>query len=43
MGKGDQKSKRGKLYRGTFGKTRPSKRNKRRLIKKKVRQATAGS
>jgi 30S ribosomal protein S31 len=36
MGKGDQKSKRGKLYRGTFGKTRPSKRNKRRTLKMKA-------
>ncbi|HOJ14434.1 MAG TPA: 30S ribosomal protein THX [Deltaproteobacteria bacterium] len=23
MGKGDQRSKRGKIFRGTFGKTRP--------------------
>ena len=36
MGKGDQRSKRGKLYRGTFGKTRLSKRNKRRLAKAKA-------
>ncbi|MBN1550663.1 30S ribosomal protein THX [bacterium] len=25
MGKGDQRSKRGKIYRGSFGKTRPHK------------------
>ncbi len=25
MGKGDQKTRRGKLFRGTFGKTRPRK------------------
>jgi len=25
MGKGDQRSKRGKVFRGTFGKTRPKK------------------
>lgn len=25
MGKGDQRSKRGKIYRGTFGKRRPRK------------------
>jgi 30S ribosomal protein S31 len=25
MGKGDQRTRRGKLYRGSFGKTRPSK------------------
>ncbi len=36
MGKGDKRSKRGKLFRGTFGKTRISKRNKRRLQKAKV-------
>jgi ribosomal small subunit protein bTHX len=36
MGKGDQRSKRGKLYRGTFGKTRPSNRNKRRSGKAKT-------
>ncbi|MFH1350054.1 MAG: 30S ribosomal protein THX [Pseudomonadota bacterium] len=28
MGKGDQKSKRGKLFRGTFGKRRPKKKKK---------------
>ncbi len=28
MGKGDQKTRRGKLFSGTFGKTRPSKTNK---------------
>ncbi len=28
MGKGDQRSKRGKLYRGTFGKKRPRKKKK---------------
>ncbi len=25
MGKGDQRSRRGKIYRGSFGKTRPKK------------------
>ncbi len=25
MGKGDKRTKRGKIYRGTFGKTRPHK------------------
>ncbi|MBN2430883.1 MAG: 30S ribosomal protein THX [Acidobacteria bacterium] len=29
MGKGDQRSKRGKIYRGTFGRTRPKKRKPR--------------
>jgi len=28
MGKGDKRSKRGKLYRGTFGKKRPRKKKK---------------
>jgi len=26
MGKGDRKTKRGKIYKGTFGKSRPKKR-----------------
>ena len=28
MGKGDQRTKRGKIYRGTYGKTRPKKKNR---------------
>jgi len=28
MGKGDQRSKRGKIYRGTHGKSRPRKKKK---------------
>ena len=28
MGKGDKKTKRGKIFRGTFGKVRPKKQNK---------------
>lgn len=36
MGKGDQRSKKGKLYRGTHGKTRPKKAKK----GKKAKQAT---
>jgi 30S ribosomal protein S31 len=28
MGKGDQRTKRGKIWRGTYGKTRPSRRLK---------------
>jgi 30S ribosomal protein S31 len=35
MGKGDRKTKRGKIYRGSFGKTRPKK--KKKLKKKKKR------
>jgi 30S ribosomal protein S31 len=34
MGKGDRRSRRGKIYRGTYGKTRPKK--KRRTTKKAV-------
>jgi 30S ribosomal protein S31 len=30
MGKGDQRTRRGKLYRGTFGKTRPGKKKKKK-------------
>jgi 30S ribosomal protein S31 len=35
MGKGDQKTRRGKIYRGSFGKSRPkdSSKNKRRAVK----------
>lgn len=28
MGKGDQRSRRGKIYRGTFGKRRPKKKKR---------------
>lgn len=28
MGKGDQRSKKGKIYRGSYGKSRPRKRKK---------------
>lgn len=28
MGKGDQRTKRGKIYRGSYGKTRPHKKKK---------------
>ena len=30
MGKGDKRSKRGKIYRGTYGKSRPRKRKRSR-------------
>jgi 30S ribosomal protein S31 len=29
MGKGDQRTKRGKLYRGSYGKTRPRRKKRR--------------
>lgn len=32
MGKGDRRTKRGKIFRGTFGKTRPRKKKKNKLI-----------
>jgi 30S ribosomal protein S31 len=34
MGKGDIKTRRGKITRGTYGKTRPNPRNKKRTAKK---------
>jgi len=36
MGKGDQRSRRGKIFRGTYGKTRPKK--KRRPSQKSTAQ-----
>ncbi len=33
MGKGDKKTKRGKLYRGSYGKRRPHKKKKIKKIK----------
>ena len=30
MGKGDKRSRRGKIYRGTYGKRRPRRRNKKK-------------
>ena len=38
MGKGDRRTKRGKTYRGTHGKTRPA--NLKRAIAAKAAQAT---
>jgi 30S ribosomal protein S31 len=38
MGKGDKRTRRGKLYRGTFGATRPKPSKKRK--RKKLRAAT---
>ncbi|HDI78693.1 MAG TPA: 30S ribosomal protein THX [Desulfobacteraceae bacterium] len=32
MGKGDQRSRRGKLFRGTFGKRRPKKKKKKKRV-----------
>lgn len=40
MGKGDRKSRRGKIYRGSFGKTRPK--DPQKLAKKKAAAAKPG-
>lgn len=34
MGKGDKKTRRGKIFRGSYGKLRPSKRNQRKSSSK---------
>jgi 30S ribosomal protein S31 len=39
MGKGDRRSKRGKIFRGTFGKRRP----KPEKIRKKIKEAAAAN
>jgi 30S ribosomal protein S31 len=44
MGKGDKKTRRGKIYRGTYGKNRPKKRaGQRKAAAAKRRAAAAGS
>ncbi|HEY6930568.1 MAG TPA: 30S ribosomal protein THX [Thermoanaerobaculia bacterium] len=40
MGKGDQRSRRGKIHRGTYGKRRPKMRKK--LARRRKRQAETG-
>ncbi len=35
MGKGDRRTKRGKIFRGTFGKSRPRKKKKNKLAQEK--------
>jgi 30S ribosomal protein S31 len=42
MGKGDRKSKRGKIWRGTTGKRRPGSQKLRKLRKERAATATAG-
>jgi ribosomal small subunit protein bTHX len=37
MGKGDKRSKKGKIFRGTYGKRRPG---KRRVVKKTAKRGT---
>ena len=41
MGKGDRRSKRGKIFRGTFGKRRPKPEKKRKKIKEAGRDPVA--
>ncbi|HTD53157.1 MAG TPA: 30S ribosomal protein THX [Thermoanaerobaculia bacterium] len=41
MGKGDQRSRRGKIHRGTFGKRRPRKRTK--LAARRKRESESGA
>jgi len=41
MGKGDKRSKKGKIRTGTYGKRRPSKKNVRKKAKKKAAAARA--
>ena len=36
MGKGDKRSKKGKIYRGTFGKRRPRKKGPKKTAPKKA-------
>lgn len=36
MGKGDRRSRRGKIYAGSFGKTRPKDPSKKKAAKKKT-------
>ena len=42
MGKGDKKTKRGKIVMGSYGKRRPGKNSKRGLATKKAKEETAG-
>jgi 30S ribosomal protein S31 len=44
MGKGDKKTRKGKIYRGTYGKTRPKKRpGQRKAEAERRRLAAAGA
>jgi 30S ribosomal protein S31 len=38
MGRGDKKTKKGKIFKGSFGKTRPAKPNKKKKEEKKVEE-----
>ena len=43
MGRGDKKTKKGKIFKGSFGKTRPAKRNKKKKEEKKEEQLCSDS
>jgi 30S ribosomal protein S31 len=43
MGKGDKKTRRGKIYRGSYGKTRPKKRPGQRKAAAAKRRAAAAA
>lgn len=43
MGKGDVKSRKGKIWRGSYGNTRKSTSAKRKLARAKAKAAAAGS
>jgi 30S ribosomal protein S31 len=38
MGRGDKKTKRGKIFKGSFGKSRPVKRRKKKAVKEDVKE-----
>ncbi len=42
MGKGDKKTRKGKIYRGTYGKTRPKKRRAQTNAKARAAEARGG-
>ena len=42
MGKGDRKTRRGKIYNGSFGKSRPKDPSKNKSKKKTAAKSTAG-
>lgn len=41
MGKGDKRTRRGKIYRGTFGKARPKKPHRQKTVPHRPRPAPA--
>ena len=42
MGRGDRRTKKGKIFKGTFGKSRPKNKNSNAVVKAKQKQKTAG-